>query len=99
MAKIELDGDKMWLMRESINYFFSVINYLIIARIIMSWLSPNPYSKIARILYQVTEPILAPFRNLLAMLGLRTAQIDFSPILAVWVLNIIRVAILRLLPM
>ncbi|MBF8982217.1 YggT family protein [Lutibacter sp. B2] len=80
----------MWIMKESIDYFFRVLNFLIIARIVLSWLSQNTYSTVNRIVYQLTEPILLPFRNLLLKIGLGGGMIDFSPILAVLALDVIR---------
>lgn len=80
----------MWIMKESIDYFFSVLNFLIIARIVLSWLSQNTHSTVNRIIYQLTEPILLPFRNLLLKIGLGRGMIDFSPILAVLALDVIR---------
>ena len=80
----------MWIMKESVDYFFRVLNFLIIARIVLSWLSPNTHSTVNRIVYQLTEPILLPFRNLLLKIGLGGGMIDFSPILAVLALDVIR---------
>ncbi len=78
----------MWIIRESVIQFFRLIDFLILARIIMSWINPNPNSAISKILYQLTEPILLPFRNLLGKFGLG-GTIDFSPILAMIALNMI----------
>ena len=86
----------MWIIRESINKFFAVIDFLILARIILSWISPNPNSTVTKVLYQLTEPILSPFRNLLHRFGL-IGTIDFSPFLAVIALNVLKSLILSLL--
>jgi YggT family protein len=87
----------MWLLRESIDRFFTLLNFLIIARIILSWLNVNPYSTIPRLIYQLTEPILAPFRKLLFRFGIGGYMIDFSPILAVFALGFLRTLILLIL--
>lgn len=87
----------MWIIRQSVDYFFRVLDFLIIARIILSWVNPNPHGSVTRLLYQLTEPVLAPFRNLLARFGLGGGLIDFSPILAVFALNIMRTFILTLI--
>ena len=87
----------MWLIRESIVRFFAVLDFLIIARIILSWININPYSTIPRLIYQLTEPILAPFRNLLFRFGIGGHMFDFSPILAILALNILQPLILRML--
>ncbi|HHY90057.1 MAG TPA: YggT family protein [Clostridiales bacterium] len=87
----------MWLIRESIIRFFAVLDFLIVARIILSWINVNPYSTIPRLIYQLTEPILAPFRNLLFRFGIGGYMFDFSPVLAILALNILQSLILRII--
>ena len=55
----------------------SAYQLILLARVLMSWL-PNldPNNPIARFLYQVTEPVLAPIRSALPPLG----GIDLSPL-------------------
>lgn len=91
-----MDGVKMWIIKESINKFFLVLDFLILARVIAPWFGASPYSKGMRLLYQLTEPILAPFRNLLFRYGLG-GTLDFSPIVAMLALNIVQSFILRIL--
>ena len=54
-----------------------VYQFILLARVLMTWIpnldSNNP---IARFLFQVTEPVLAPIRNALPPLG----GIDLSPL-------------------
>ena len=61
-----------------INYFFvalaNLVNlvivayiWIIIARAIISWVSPDPYNPIVRFLYRATEPVLRPVRERLPM--------------------------------
>lgn len=69
-------------------YFFALI-----LQIILSWLAPQNHSPVLALLYQVTEPIMAPARKLLPPMG----GIDFSPILtfmAIQVLNMVLVGTL-----
>ncbi|MEW8958299.1 hypothetical protein MHOCP_08670 [Moorella humiferrea] len=65
---------------------FEVLNWLIIARILISWFPHDPYHPVMRFIYEVTEPVLAPFRRLMPRTGI---PLDFSPILAVLVLQLI----------
>lgn len=85
----------MWMIKQSINYFFDVLEFLIIARIILSWIQTSSYGTISRLLYQLTEPLLAPFRNLLFRFGIG-GSIDFSPILAVFALNILKTILFKI---
>lgn len=87
----------MWMFIEAIKLLFDVLYWLIIARIILSWVVRNPYNKYYAILGQITEPILAPFRNLLFKIGGGKYGIDFSPILALLALQIVRNILIRLI--
>ncbi len=49
---------------------------IIIARALISWVSPDPYNPIVRFLYRVTEPVLRPIRHRLPMMGM---GLDLSP--------------------
>ena len=73
---------------------FDVINFLIIIRVLLSWLRPNTFAPGINFIYQITEPILAPFRSLLPSGGI---GVDFSPLLALLVFRFLRQTILGLL--
>ena len=57
-----------------------VYSWLILARVILSWVNPQPRNEILLMVIRVTEPVLAPLRALIPLRG-----IDLSPILA-WLL-------------
>ncbi|NLO11949.1 MAG: YggT family protein [Candidatus Cloacimonetes bacterium] len=61
-----------------------VYSYLILIRVIMSWVISDPYNKIYYFLVSITEPLLAPIRKLLPAMGL-----DLSPIIAFFLLNLV----------
>ena len=63
---------------------FKIVYFLLVIRIILSWVNVDPYNEIVRIIYKVTDPVLAPFKKL----PLQTGGIDFSPIVAFIVLNV-----------
>jgi len=60
-------------------------SFVILARVLMSWVQGDPNSPLARTLIDLTEPVLAPIRNLLPP----TAGLDFSPIIAIVLLQVI----------
>ncbi len=76
-----------------INVLFSALNLAILARVILSWVRADPYNPLVRILYQITEPILAPFRRVIPP----TAGLDFSPIVAFFVLEVLRRLLISIL--
>ena len=50
---------------------------VVIARAVLSWVSPDPYNPIVRIINQLSEPVLYPIRKRVPYI----AGIDFSPML------------------
>ncbi len=58
---------------------------LIIVRAIISWVNPNPYNPLVRLIRGLTDPVLEPIRRALPDMG----GLDLSPfvaILIIWVL-------------
>ena len=74
---------------KAINILFNIIETLIFIRIIFSFLRVSPYNPIGRIVYELTEPVLGPARELIYRLGINTGMFDFSPLLAILILRII----------
>ena len=58
---------------------------LMLARIIFSWGNIDRYNPIVNFVYQVTEPVLAPIRNILPSTGM----IDFSPMVAILLVEVV----------
>ncbi len=76
-----------------INIAFRVLVYLIIARCILSFVRHDPYQPIIRFIYDVTEPVMKPFRRIIPSAG----GLDFSPFIAVLAVEVIRVLVIQLL--
>lgn len=87
----------MYTLYRSIDLFFYIIELLIFARIIFSFLNIGPYNALGRIIYELTEPILAPARELIYRIGIDTGMLDFSPIIGVLMLRIISKVIKNIL--
>ncbi len=77
----------MIIFYESLKILFQLIEFLIIIRILMSFMNINPDNPIGQIVYELTDPILAPAKALLSLLGLNLGMLDFSPILAMLLLR------------
>ncbi|SNX55273.1 YggT family protein [Thermoanaerobacterium sp. RBIITD] len=73
----------------TLNYFFEIVNWLILIRVILSLLRlENMNNPLSKFVIVVTEPILEPFRRLQFRSSLgRNMMIDFSPILAMLVIQ------------
>lgn len=83
-----------------INVAFEVYTWLLIARIIFSWI-PLPANEtlkaIMQLVYEVTEPFLRLFRRILPIADLGGMGIDFSPIIAFIVLRLIKSLVIGIL--
>ncbi len=69
-------------LRLAIYYFLRMVMYLIFGRAIMSWFIRDYSNPIMKLLVSLTEPILMPIRSLLFRFKSGGNMIDFSPIIA-----------------
>ena len=56
----------------------TIFMWIVIARAILSWVSPDPYNPIVRFIHNVTEPVLYQVRR---RIPISFGGIDFSPII------------------
>lgn len=61
---------------------FTILYWLLFARILISWLQVDTYSGPAHFLVQVTEPVLAPLRRIPLQIGI----LDLTPLIAFFLL-------------
>ena len=74
-----------------VRLLLTVLNAALLVRVVSSWVGVSPYSKWVRWSYTLTEPILAPLRQVIPNLG----PIDITPIVAYFLLSLIGSWILR----
>ena len=60
-----------------LNFALMLFMWLVIARAVLSWVSPDPFNPIVRFINNVTEPVLYPIRS---KLPLNLGGLDLSPI-------------------
>ena len=72
------------LLYTLVNNGFNLLQMLILVRVVLSWLPHNPYNQLIQLLYQITERILSPIRETLPV---QSGGIDFSPIVAFFLLG------------
>jgi YggT family protein len=56
----------------------TIYMWIIVIRAVLSWINPDPYNPIIRLIHQLTEPVMVPIRRLIPLRGM---GIDFSPII------------------
>jgi YggT family protein len=71
-----------------IDYVLFFYMIIIIARAVLSWVSPDPYNPIVRFLYNVTEPVLYRVRSKLPVFF---GGIDFSPVIVILIIYFLQI--------
>jgi YggT family protein len=66
-----------------LNVVLSLYMWLIIGRAVLSWVNPDPYNRIVRLLYSLTEPVLYAVRRRVPVL---LGGIDFAPMVVILVI-------------
>jgi len=62
-----------------VHVLLMAVMLVVIARAVLSWVSPDPYNPIVRVIIQLSEPLLYPIRRRMPVLG----GLDLSPILLI----------------
>lgn len=88
-------GDQVLSIENVVYVIFQVMMWLIAIRCILSFIRHDPYQPIIRFIYEVTEPVMAPFRRLMPTAG----GIDFSPIVVFFVLYLLQSLIISVIRM
>jgi YggT family protein len=77
-----------------INVLFLGLTVVIFGRVLLSWVSTRLPWRLGEFIFSVSEPMLAPIRRALPV----TAGMDFSPLIALVLLQLIKPLILGILP-
>jgi YggT family protein len=86
----------LFLLARLINFVINIYTFLIVIRAIISWVNPDPYNPVVRMLDKFTEPILYPIRKVLWRVT-GNLPIDFSPLIAIVLIQIVGSFLVRML--
>jgi YggT family protein len=76
----------LWAIIGITSLFLKIFWVAMIVMVIVSWVAPNSHNPAAELAYQISEPVLAPFRRLVPNLG----GMDISPIFAFLAIQVIQ---------
>ena len=79
----------VWSVLGVIGLLVNIYFFALLGMIILSWIAPGSKHPAIYLLYQITEPVMAPFRKMLPAMG----GMDFSPILLFILINVIKIAL------
>ena len=70
----------------------TLYTWILIARAVISWVSPDPYNPIVRFLYTVTEPVLYRVRRMIPSVY---GGIDFSPLIVLLAVQFLQLFLVK----
>ncbi|MFO7551260.1 MAG: YggT family protein [Haliea sp.] len=79
----------VWSVLGVVGLVVNIYFFALLAMIILSWIAPASRHPALLLLFQLTEPVMAPFRRMLPNMG----GLDFSPILVFILINIVQIAL------
>jgi YggT family protein len=77
----------METIKSALSLFLEFIEWMIVVRALMSWFPNSRGTKLSAFVYKVTEPIIGPIRDI--MFKRFNSTIDFSPVIALLILQTI----------
>jgi len=93
-------GSIEFLLLRAVDVFFNLLQFLIFARIMLSWVPIIPNNPISQLIFHLTEPILGPARRLMEKSPLGGGMmLDFSPILALILMRLVQTVLINLIRM
>jgi len=77
-----------------ISVVFGIYEFLILIRVLLSWVNVSPFHPLVRILYRLTDPLLKPLQRIIPPIG---GTVDISPVVALILLYIVQRVLISLL--
>lgn len=75
----------MIILINFVSILVQVLSFAVFIRALLSWFPVKPDNPLVVILFQITEPVLAPLRKVVPMVGM----MDITPLVAIIVLQIV----------
>ena len=72
-------------LRIFVDVLFQILIFAILIKALISWFPISPTSPFVRVLDDITEPILGPLRRVVPRIGM----LDITPIVAMFILEIL----------
>jgi YggT family protein len=87
-----LFGNFLFAFGKVLQFALQIYLWIIIIRIILSWVSPDPYNPLVKAVYNVTEPVLGRIRR---HLPVSFGGLDLSPIIVFMIIEFLQYAVVN----
>ncbi len=81
-------------LHQFLSILLQILSIAILVRILLTWFPIDQSNPIIRLLFDVTEPVLAPFRRIIPRIGM----FDLSPIAAMLVIQFVQTHLGQIFP-
>lgn len=88
-----LAGNFMMAIAGIVDAVLSLYFWIVIASAVLSWVNPDPYNPIVRIIRNLTEPVFYKVRKLLPFTNL--SGLDLSPVVVLLAIQFIKSFVVR----
>ena len=86
-------GNFIEALAQVLNTLITIYIWIIIIRVLISWVSPDPFNPLVQFLIQATDPVLEPARRFIPTIG----PLDISPMIVLLLLQVIQHFLVRTL--
>ena len=86
---------KLYLI-QLVDWAFNFYFIIFTIRILFSWVNPDPYNPVVQFISKITDPVMNFMRKVLPF-SMTIGMIDFSPMVAMLLLDLIRRIMIKLL--
>ena len=80
-------------LARTLNKVLTLYIWVIIIGAVISWVNPDPYHPVVRVIDRLTEPVLRPIRRVLPPIS----GLDFSPVVAIFIVYLLQGVLVPLL--
>ncbi len=77
-----------------VEILFRIASFVILARVILSWIPSAQYHAVSQWIFRITEPVLEPIRRVIPT---GSIGLDISPIIALLLLRVLQFFVIRVL--
>jgi len=80
-------------LAKTLDKALTIYIWVIIIGAVISWVNPDPYHPVVRVIDRLTEPVLRPIRRVLPPIS----GLDFSPVVAIFIVYLLQGVLVPLL--
>ena len=86
-------GNLISALAQLINTVLTIYTWVLIIRVLITWVSPDPFNPVVQFLARATDPVLEPLRRIIPPIGF----LDITPIIALLLLQAVQHFLVRTL--